>query len=156
MALTKICTCVPLTLNVHTPCEYLLLGFVAVSDPESLVACRCLLVAVLTASAVFPGNAQAPIPRLSRPSAPITNYRQYLQYAGQAMGYLPVQPEADTPLSVQAPAEGPSGSSMAPMTAPAGDATDPFQWQHMQWALGICSSCSWAITEGYKMDVLRG
>lgn len=85
-----------------------------------MITCRCLLVAVLAACAVLPGNAQIAHINTKKPATPISSYRQYLERAGEAMGVLPTQPEAETTLSAHVPAAGPAASAMAPMSAPAG------------------------------------
>ena len=121
MASTKACTYVSFTLNKSACNDDPPAGLYVCPGLEQLGACRCLLVAVLAASAVFPGKAQLGNPKIARPSTPITSYSQYLDAAGQALGVLPVQPEAEHPLAAHVPAAGPRASAhMAPMSAPAG------------------------------------
>ena len=76
---------------------------------------RCL--AALVVAALPASNAQMPhqLPKGFKNPNSINNYGEYLKYAGQALGYLPIEPEAD------APAPGPGGA-FAPDSAPAGAA----------------------------------
>lgn len=89
------------------------------SRPASLLAClhnRCLAALLVAACMLAPCAAQSALsvlnPNFKKPTH-INNYAEYIRYAGQALGYLPVEPEAD------APAPGP-GAAMAPNSAPAG------------------------------------
>ncbi len=51
-------------------------------------------------------SGQSQVPKNFQRPKGIHSYAQYLKYAGQASGILPVQPEADSPSSAPGPSAG--------------------------------------------------
>lgn len=70
---------------------------------------RCLQVLAVAGDTVNKAAESATTPQVPKnfvKPKQITSYGQYLKYAGQAAGILPIQPEADSPSGAPGPAAG--------------------------------------------------
>lgn len=77
---------------------------------------QILSVAGESANKAFESGLTPQVPANFKKPSKINSYSDYLKYAGQAAGILPVMPEADSP--AMAPGPGPAGASCINPTQP--------------------------------------